>query len=160
MRKSSLYGLWKQTHMLNKCLMLIMLIMLLQSAASIFMGGVTVQMVGNIDVVTRTSSAAIFGYFLGDKFIIDGASLEEATCSSKQSSTADKRNHSDVQSVVIVIIGVFCLIVLLTLRNMMQLGMISELSGSAASTITQFRDFVSGCVGFLIGGPRTSGANK
>ena len=50
-------------------------------------------------------------------------------------------------------IGLFCLIVLLALRNLVQLGFLSAESSSVATAVTQFRDFIAGCVGFLIGSP-------
>ena len=53
------------------------------------------------------------------------------------------------------VIGLFCLLVLLLLRG---LGAAEE--GSATATVAQFRDFVSGCVGFLIGCPTCASAPK
>ena len=55
-------------------------------------------------------------------------------------------------------IGLFCLITLLLLRNMGQWSAAAQ-SDSAAATVVQFRDFISGCVGFLIGHP-TQQANQ
>lgn len=53
------------------------------------------------------------------------------------------------------VIGLFCLVTLLVLRNLNQWGLAVE-SDSAAASVVQFRDFVSGCVGFLIGCPTHS----
>lgn len=61
-----------------------------------------------------------------------------------------------VQVLVTAFIGLFCLISLLVLRNLTQLGVIPEPTGPVVATVTQFRDFVSGCVGFLISSPTTS----
>ena len=49
-------------------------------------------------------------------------------------------------------IGLFCLITLLLLRNTEHCNTAAQ-SDSVAATIVQFRDFISGCVGFLIGHP-------
>ena len=49
-------------------------------------------------------------------------------------------------------IGLFCLITLLLLRNT-GLWNTAAQSDSVAATVVQFRDFISGCVGFLIGHP-------
>ena len=53
-------------------------------------------------------------------------------------------------------IGLFCLVALLVLRNLSQWGLVSAESNSVASAVVQLRDFVSGCVGFLIGCPTHS----
>ena len=50
-------------------------------------------------------------------------------------------------------IGLFCLVALLLLRNLVQLGVVGPEFDSVQATVIQFRDFVSGCVGFLIGTP-------
>ena len=48
---------------------------------------------------------------------------------------------------------IFCLVTLLVLRNLSQWDLTAAESDSVAATVVQFRDFVSGCVGFLIGCP-------
>ncbi len=48
--------------------MLIMLILLLQSAYNIFLDEPAYQEENTIDVIVRTSQAAIFGYFLSANF--------------------------------------------------------------------------------------------
>ena len=61
-----------------------------------------------------------------------------------------------LQVVVATGIGLFCLVALLVLRNLSQWGLVSAESNSVASAVVQLRDFVSGCVGFLIGCPTHS----
>ena len=76
-----------------------------------------------------------------------------------RSDTAPTGNR--IQVLVATAIGLFCLMVLLVLRNLTELGVLSELSDSANATVIQFRDFVSGCVGFLIGTPaRATNSNS
>ena len=60
-----------------------------------------------------------------------------------------------LQILIATVIGVFCLVTLILMRDLGG-GSDAGWSATAAATITQFRDFVSGCVGFLIGCP-TSG---
>ena len=55
-------------HPVDRSLLVFMAVLLLQSAVSIFLPGELPQTAGNIDVVIRTSSAAIFGYFLSANF--------------------------------------------------------------------------------------------
>ena len=55
-------------HLVNKCLVIFMAVLLLQSAYSLFYPEESGGEAGNIDVIVRTSSAAIFGYFLSANF--------------------------------------------------------------------------------------------
>mgnify|MGYP001864207630 CR=1 FL=1 len=54
-------------------------------------------------------------------------------------------------------VGLFCLLTLLLLRNLPPEDPAVVRSDSATATVAQFRDFVSGCVGFLIGQPSQGG---
>lgn len=56
-------------------------------------------------------------------------------------------------------IGLVCLMALLALRCHPSLAE-HALSGSPAATVTQFRDLVSGCIGFLIGCPVHGSASE
>lgn len=175
-----------------------MLILLLQSTVSLFLSGITGQAVTTVDVVIRTTSAAIFGYLLGGNFglsnsdggqahfvdpqhILEEGAQKETTSSGIQAQigfTADETpeatelttappiiqrdetvSGASIQILAAAGIGLFCLVALLVLRNLTELGIITELSESANATVIQFRDFVSGCVGFLIGSP-THSANS
>ena len=46
-----------------------MAVLLVQSAYSLFSGGKSAGEGGHIDVIVRTASAAVFGYFLSANFI-------------------------------------------------------------------------------------------
>ena len=58
-------------------------------------------------------------------------------------------------------IGLFCLAALLLLRNTsLGTAALSAQGSGGTATVAQLRDFVSGCVGFLIGYPtRTSSSS-
>ena len=198
MLHSSLSRHQRRIHLVDRSLLIIMLVLLLQSTVSLFLHGTAQQTVTSVDVVIRTASAAIFGYLLGGNFGKESSSggqtqtaapvhiLEEdaqsetttpgmrarigfaddseppaaslttapATVSGSEVSTG-----AGIQVFVAAAIGLFCLIVLLILRNLTELGVITELSDSANATVIQFRDYVSGCVGFLIGSP-TNASNS
>lgn len=172
-------------HPVDKSLLLFMLILLLQSAANMILPGESSQLAGEIDVIVRTSAAAIFGYFLSGNFIrstsgqsplpqtphiletgasdADSGALkarigftpEDSAVPSGGSAvqpSASGSSNGCLQISIAAAIGLFCLITLLALRNCIQLGILPEEAGSTAA-VTQFRDFVSGCVGFLIGSP-------
>lgn len=185
----------RRVHLVDRSLLLIMLILLAQSTVSLFLSGTAAETVTAVDVVVRTASAAIFGYFLGGNFGLsnsDGGQaqiaapqhiLEESAQTESASpgiqarigfaadsasetiqltaaptTVQDDNTDSGAGTQVLVAagIGLFCLVALLVLRNLTNLGIITELSESANATVVQFRDYVSGCVGFLIGSPTHS----
>lgn len=60
---------------------------------------------------------------------------------------------SSLQVVMATGIGLFCMVVLIVVRNSAQLNEAAAQSSTVMATVVQFRDFVSACVGFLIGYP-------
>lgn len=176
----------RRIHPVDKSLLLFMLILLVQSAANLFFPAGDGSVAGEIDIVVRTSAAAIFGYFLSANFIghqDDGgqatkaaqAHILKAGTSPVQDSApraqigfssgepAEKLGTPELQPPeqsalclqvrCATFIGLFCLAALLLLRSLTQLGIVPPPSDSVTGTIVQFRDFISGCVGFLIGCP-------
>lgn len=200
MPRSFLRRYRQQVHLVDRSLLLIMVILLIQSTVSLFLSGAPAQTVTTVDVVIRTASAAIFGYLLGGNFgkrksdtgqaqSVDSSHILEKSAQPESAApgiqarigfTADEAPQetqltavppvirdtesstgAGIQVLVAAAIGLFCLVALLVLRNLSELGIITELSDSATATVIQFRDFVSGCVGFLIGSPvRASNSNS
>ena len=120
----------------DRWLLLFLAILLGQSAYSLLAGPGSRPESGDIDVIIRTASAAIFGYFLSAR----GRQGEE---------TAGTGGHMTAAAGV----GLFCLVVLLVLRDRAPEDPAAVGSDSATATVAQFRDFISGCVGLLIGAP-------
>lgn len=176
----------RHIHPVDKSLLLFMLILLIQSAANLFFPASDGSVAGEIDIVVRTSAAAIFGYFLSANFIgheeddrqapraAQAHTLKAGTRSVQGSAPRAKIGFSPDEPVLepdtpelrppeqsalclqvrsATFIGLFCLAALLLLRNLTQLGIVPPPSDSVTGTIVQFRDFISGCVGFLIGCP-------
>ena len=56
-------------HPVDRSLLLFLAVLLAQSAYSLFVPGGESQLSGDIDIIVRTSSAAIFGYLLSGNFI-------------------------------------------------------------------------------------------
>ena len=102
---------------------------------------------GGIDIIVRTSTAAVFGYFLSANYRLEAAPGED-----------DPDNS--LQVVTTAGIGLFCLLTLLVFRAAALLDPGLAASDSATATLAQFRDFVSGCVGFLIGSPGGGQSNQ
>lgn len=152
----------KSIHLVDKCLILFMFVLIIQLIFSLFFQTSTSSEIAYIDVVVRTSTASIFGYFLSINFIHHTSTKKNADLNSAQideNLLADEDllksvpSASRVQVIVATVIGLTCLIALLLLRNLAALTDDITYHPSIAATVAQFRDFVSGCVGFLIGCP-------
>lgn len=175
-------------HPVDRSLMLFMVVLLGQSIYSLFSPGNSSHLANEIDVIVRTSAAAIFGYFLSANFA--SCTGQGGTAPSAQPvhtlNTTDSGGVSArigfapdtpelssggteiqprptpasgcIQTTAAAILGLFCLVALVVLRNTAGDG--GALSDSATATVVQFRDFISGCVGYLIGSPTHMSANS
>lgn len=171
--------------------MVFMVLLLFQSTFNVFANHTITGDAGSIDIIIRTSTAAIFGYFLSTNFIRHASSsspngTESGTKNVPAESSGEIQNHigfsaqdtndignnlelggasgtrnpepdhpdaSRLQIITAAVIGLFCLVVLMLLRNISLLSADTATSSSATATVSQFRDIVSGCIGFLIGCP-------
>lgn len=181
--------------LVDKFLLLFMLILMFYTAKILFTGTVVTQNTNTVDVIVRTSAAAIFGYFVSSNFIkkdagsgtgtgsysnatppqtvrkiqnTEFAGTGENTCGcirnkigfpmsdeeetslelgTAAQSTPDTSTHvkcSNPQVIIVSILGMVSLILLLISSDF------ADATPRAASTISQLRDFVSACVGFLV----------
>ncbi|MEG1744567.1 MAG: hypothetical protein RR951_09115 [Ruthenibacterium sp.] len=151
-------NIFKTIRLADRCLILLMVLLLAQSAYSLFAHEANSQETAAIDIVVRTTSAAIFGYFLSSNFIKNGMSAAVSRNSPADASVraasaqiapaADDKsqyNANGEQIIIATAIGVFSLLVLIITRNFV------PISPGMTAAISQLRDFVSGCVGFLLG---------
>ena len=185
---------WAEIHLVDRCLLLFMTVLLVQLACSLFLPENLAPEAGSIDVIVRTSAAAIFGYLLsgnfnrgstleptrqtdvslkclleaesdvlsspqdlqypiGDPAVLSGEMVRERAEPSKAEQGVPGRDTGCLQILMAMVIGLFCLAVLLMVRFSAWWGVTLVSSDSATATIAQLRDFVSGSVGFLIGCP-------
>lgn len=177
----SIKNIYSKMSLVDKFLIIIMFVLLLQSAYTLFVHEIISQDSNTIDTVTRTSAAAIFGYFISGNFIkANSTSTSQNTTNdvitvkssdSKDSKVNKIKNQigfntdntaSDtgitnasvsenssiccdkIQVIIVSMIGILSLIFLLALRNFVQI------TPQTSATVSQLRDFVSACVGFLI----------
>lgn len=129
--------------LMDRCLLVFMGVLLAQSAYSLFSAPALGTETGGIDIIVRTSAAAIFGYFLSANYrreTTPGEGELDDTGNSLQVATTSG-------------IGLFCLLTLLAFRAAALRDPGLAASDSATATLAQFRDFVSGCVGCLIASP-------
>ena len=197
-RRSVLSGV----SLVDRCLLVFMGVLLLQSAWRIFCPEAGSGLAGDIDIIIRTSSAAIFGYFLSANFLCQapegdesggvqstaaptrttGGPAEERPVdrlrgqigfaagpeSEAQPGTGSvqpaqgggtRRICAHLQVLAAAGIGLFCLLTLILACDVAHWDEMG-VSASVTATIAQFRDFVSGCVGFLIGSPAAGSGSR
>lgn len=173
---------WGHIHLVDKCLLVILIILMLQSTLSLFHSKLLNEEGNAIDVVIRTSTASIFGYLISANFNQHRKRLRVAQraqdAAAGNLSTpppfgpraqigfqageeeprrpappqvleggpgAAEENSDRAQILVVGTVGVLSLVVLVIYRN------VGAMDVTAMPVLTQFRDFVSGSVGFLIG---------
>ena len=95
----------------------------------------------------------LYQYPIGDPAVLSGEMVRERAEPSKAEQGVPGRDTGCLQILMAMVIGLFCLAVLLMVRFSAWWGVTLVSSDSAAATIAQLRDFVSGSVGFLIGCP-------
>lgn len=83
-RLPSVRAAWQQLHLVDRCLLILMAILLAQSTYTLFFPGGEGQLSGSIDIVIRTSAASIFGYFLSANFAARDQQEPNAPSSSQE----------------------------------------------------------------------------
>lgn len=150
----------KDISLRDKCIIFFMMILIVNSAYSLFIP-VHGKYTSAIDVLERAAMASIFGYLLGNNFQIKKSSRkkQEINDLSKENSEGEKvqedsehkyenEETNNVQVIIATIIGILSLLILMIAREF------TQLPDDALATISQFKTFVSGCIGFLIGVPK------
>lgn len=171
-------------HLVDKCLLVILALLMTQSALNLFLHEQMSAETNGIDVVVRTSSASIFGYLVSINFNQHrkrsankttqssaptkisggvggvptaqigfqaqgggegGPAVPRPPTLAEEDIKAAERRSDRAQILVVASVGIISLVILLIFRNF-----IDPVAANAGS-VTQFRDFVSGSVGFLIG---------
>ncbi|AOR24563.1 hypothetical protein [Clostridium taeniosporum] len=166
----------------DRCLIIIMGILFFHITFQIFTSEIKInstEIINAIDVVVRTTIASVFGYFISSNFVrnkrhsknkhndyLKYNNSEEFCLNNKEElSLKDNKNLSidnfneqlkeekrpnyerRAQIIIVFVIGLISLILLLIIRDFI------KISDSEIPIISQLRDIVSGCVGFLIGCP-------
>lgn len=145
---------WKEKMLCDVCivdrfLLIFLFFLFLYIIIDIFLGTAASQEGNTIDIIVRTSMAAIFGYFISSNFSEKAKSntLSAQSTDSEETfseSPAPARHCSRVQITIVASIGLFSMIILFVTR------FYQELTPEFSATISQLRDFVSAGIGFLI----------
>ena len=146
-------------------LMLFLMVLLIHAGVSLFSEQGVSQERTTIDIIVRTSAAAIFGYFLSapatsasSGTAVTGGKADapqnaigfqtsdagETLTPGNALATSGEPNYRISRILFLSAVGGVCLIFLLILRNC------DSVPESAAATISQFRDFIAASIGFLI----------
>lgn len=173
-------GIWRRLHLADRLLLVFLAVLLIQSGHNLFAHELSGDS-AELDVVVRTTMAAIFGYFIstgvngktgtsqsvsapvkiGFSLPEEGASLrmegEPADVGDQEplalpiQEQGAEKPDAGWQLAIVGIIGLGALVLIILARNC------GQNSPEAQATLSQLRDFVSGSVGFLIahGGGKT-----
>lgn len=128
----------RRVRLADGCLLVFLAVLLAQSAYSLFSAG-SAETEG-IDIIVRTSAAGVFGHLLSGG----------GRCPQEPRDPAESRALR-FRALAAAAIGIFCLFTLLAYRAVLLHRPGFAAPDSAAATVAQFRDFVSGCIGCLIG---------
>ena len=108
---------------------LFMLLLLLRTAFILFEPSEPQNAASDIDVITRTSCAALYAYIIG-------------------LAASDGSGSPNLEGAMLIFIGLFCRGILFAIRgHMAENGVPGH---SATASLVQMRDFLSGCIGFLV----------
>lgn len=132
------WGPRRRVRLADGCLLVFLAVLLAQSAYSLFSAG-SAETEG-IDIIVRTSAAGVFGHLLSGG----------GRCPQEPRDPAESRALR-FRALAAAAIGIFCLFTLLAYRAVLLHRPGFAAPDSAAATVAQFRDFVSGCIGCLIG---------
>lgn len=151
----------KKLCIIDRFLIVFALIFLLYSAVHLVFGMTSSQEANTVDIIVRTSLASILGYFISSNFTKSDALPEKTTLSSvdipeKLLSTEPEKVESPIktpntiQIYIVASLGLLSLVILIAARHS------SNLTPELIATISQLRDFVSACIGFLISHKKSS----
>lgn len=166
MRKQKQPRFCKFVSLRDRCLIIFMIVFIIQSIIAVFFRH-TGGYVPGIDMVARTTMAAIFGYFISSNFMskeyINTRKKQNenkkvsCTCKLEENKDGDdddddempvgQKTEDRIQIMIVTFIGLVSLFILFFSRYLV------NTSEDVVSIISQYRGFLSGCIGFLLGIP-------
>ena len=129
--------------LVDRILMLFMTVLLVSMAFYLYEAPAMFEEGGSIDTIVRTSASAIFGYFISGNFLKTDSSPKDEE-KPAETAPASPVCYGRIQVIVVSTIGMISLILLLMVGNF------AEVTPEFAATVSQLRDFVAACVGFLV----------
>lgn len=147
MNKRRMERLLYKVCIVDRFLLVFLFFLFLYMIIDIFFGADASHERNTIDIIVRTSMAAIFGYFISSNFTEKSDTLSAQSTDSGDTfseGNAPTRHCSRIQVTIVASIGIFSMIILFITR------FYQDLTPELSATISQLRDFVSACIGFLI----------
>lgn len=165
--------LLSNVYLIDKILILYMIILLIYTAIHLFNSG-TMGESTNVDTIIRTSSSAIFGYFISNNFIKSDSGISPDTTTGNSEKGKSNETQKEIQKndllknqdiekagesnpgkasyiccnslqiIIVSSIGLISLICLFVSRNF------TQITPEFSATVSQLRDFLSACIGFLV----------
>lgn len=130
----------------DRFLLVFLLALFVYIIVHIFSGEAASQEGNTIDIIVRTSMVAIFGYFISSNFSEKQNTLSAQSIDSVEQSfeqVVPSRQCSKIQITIVASIGLISLAILFVTR------FYQDFTPELSATISQLRDFVSACIGFL-----------
>lgn len=140
--------------LVDRFLILFMLLLFLYTAIGLFTGMTDSQNDDKVDTIIRTSAASIFGYFISSNFAktsttADSYSRKPELPPQFPDEASEQLSRSKLQVTLVSAIG-GCALVLLLITKFFIVD-----TTAISATVSQLRDFVSACIGFLVSDGRT-----
>lgn len=130
----------------DRFLLLFLFLLFVYMSVHIFSGEAISQEGNTIDIIARTSMAAILGYFISSNFSEKQNTLSAQSIDSEDPYSGQEvpfRRCSKIQVTIVASIGLVSLVILFITR------FYQDFTPELSATISQLRDFVSACIGFL-----------
>lgn len=169
---------WECISLRDKCLIIFMIVLMAQLASSLFLNSSSMY-APSVNIVTRTTISAIFGYFISSNFVSrrdvnnkykkkknnssDAKGKIKCICELEEkveeeinenmNEGMEERKTKGQQTEDRVQIMIISTIGLVSLMIVFLAHNLSNLPEDALVTLSQYRSIISGCVGFLIGMP-------
>ncbi|MEG1886820.1 MAG: hypothetical protein RR177_01725, partial [Oscillospiraceae bacterium] len=85
-------------HLADKCLLVFMIILMLQSIHNLFFYESTFQSSDTLDVIVRTTAAAIFGYFISANFQNGSRNITKSEKANISDNEFDNHSEAPIKS--------------------------------------------------------------
>ncbi|MDY3361447.1 MAG: hypothetical protein SOY04_13820 [Clostridium celatum] len=166
---------WSEISFKDKGLILIMIILIIQCIHNLYTPDPTNTDYVTVNVMIRTSVASIFGYFLSSNFLVRNKEEEsyideendykfkilqnelqednirgkvETEYDEEKEITREKERYFCNKTLQNAIAIILCITIIISLIIGVNFNIVPA---GADSKISQFRDLISGCIGFLLG---------
>lgn len=136
----------------DKCLIMIMSLLIFHLIMNLFSINTLTPEAASIDLIFRMTISSVFGYILSNKFLNFNV-LGSIVCVEDEKVIRSCKRRDELNEIKIIITTAIALISIAVLISYRRLSTenIIEITDNHKAIVVQFRDLISGCIGFLIG---------